>query len=418
MFKTFKASLLCVTVVLLSLSGCRTSSPFYVLDGPERIQTRDADVQRQRFGLLAEFVGRPMARADGGGLFVYTAWLVPGAAMILKTDVCCEERIIYDPDIQGLIAYHEVSKEDVSAYGKVGADGKITWRSVYGGEPYTMVRTSNGYEYYGTRYVANQRWYDEAVAHSRGNWQEVRARQMVEEAEEERENAQLRARAVGELVQSAVSDLSRQSTSSSRPYTPPAPAQARAAQSTSQPVRIAQSTPQPARAVAPQQARAEQAQTTQARLQEQASAQQAANARKAQQDAQEARQKQERERQAAAAEQESRRKRQAEADEQQRKERRERDYLLGLTRTIKMAAKTCGGGDIRVGGVMPAGQRVVENVRVNFTVHCPGRAGVSASNNYFLGDGYSCVGSDMVNVKIPCEAEKSRVTVDSVVRSN
>jgi hypothetical protein len=417
MFKTFKASLLCVTVVLLSLSGCRTSSPFYVLDGPESIQTKDLEIQRQRFGLLAEFVGRPMAKEDGSG-FVYTAWLVPGSAMILKTNVCCEERIIYDPDIKGLISYHEGNKEKPSDYGRAGADGKIAWQSVYGGDPYYMVRTPNGYEYYGARYLANARMFDQAVAISRGNWQEVRARQMVEEAEEERENAQLRARAVGELVQSAVSDLSRSSSAGSRPYTPPAPAQARAVQSTSQPVRIAQGTPQPARAAVPQQARAEQAQTTQARLQEQASAQQAANARKAQQDAQEARQKQERERQAAAAEQESRRKRQAEADEQQRKERRERDYLLGLTRTIKMAAKTCGGGDIRVGGVMPAGQRVVENVRVNFTVHCPGRAGVSGSNNYFLGDGYSCVGSDMVNVKIPCEAEKSRVTVDSVVRSN
>jgi hypothetical protein len=117
-------------------------------------------------------------------------------------------------------------------------------------------------------------------------------------------------------------------------------------------------------------------------------------------------------------EEETRAAAESENQRQLARQKRERAYLAGLTKTIRMAAKTCGSDDVRVGGVLPGGPRVVENIRVNFTAQCPGRTGIKGSINHFLGDGYSCVGSDMINIKLSCEAEKARVSVDSVTAAD
>ena len=107
----------------------------------------------------------------------------------------------------------------------------------------------------------------------------------------------------------------------------------------------------------------------------------------------------------------------AEAEKKRKKEQEELAYLARLQKTVQMAAKKCGADAVRVGGILPPGKRLVE-VKVHFEVACPGNLPVKGAANYFLGDGYSCVGSDMVNVKIPCEAEKSRVVVTAVTRAN
>ena len=377
---------------LACIAGCRTTSPFYVLDDAKRIETNDIAVQRQRFGLLVDYVGRPMA--SQGYLFVYTKWLVPGAAMVHMTNACCEERIVYDPEQNILKSYHENFPETVSKYGRVAANGNISWSDADGAYSYRVIRTAEGYQEFDHEFKENKRQFDEALARSRGNWEETRARQVAEEAEEERENAKIRAQAVGELIQSTVTELSKSNSSPQRPYSPPDQASARVAQHASQLSSSRQS-------AGVQPVRAEPRQVAVARVQKQESSRQTSSTHDARLD-----------------QRHTTEDGRAEADERLRMEKKRQNYLLGLTRSIRMSAKSCGHGDVRVGGMMPPGERVVENIRVNFTVHCPGRAGVKGTNSYFLGDGYSCVGSDMVNVTIPCEAEKSRVTVDSVVPSS
>ncbi|TFW19818.1 hypothetical protein E4L96_11145 [Massilia arenosa] len=98
------------------------------------------------------------------------------------------------------------------------------------------------------------------------------------------------------------------------------------------------------------------------------------------------------------------------------KEQADRNHLAALRTQIRIGVKACGQDDIRVGGVLPDGSEDAGHIRVNFTVYCPGNIGVRGADNDFQGDGYSCVGSDMVQVRIPCEAKQARVVLDSVSR--
>lgn len=272
----------------------------------------------------------------------------------------------------------------------------------------------------------------------------------AERAEEEREQSRIMAQQIGELI-SGTNDYARkeaENNAQQEALLAGIAANARAAEARQQTEAQRQQAQQQAQARAQQEQRLamlKQAQDDNSRRAQDSARQAAERQRQAEQDRRErAAADQQRQQQAAAAQEQRRRQAQAEEDQRraaesaarteserraedarrraaeatsrQQKEQADRNHLAALRTQIRMGVKACGQDDIRVGGVLPDGSEDAGHIRVNFTVYCPGNIGVRGANNYFLGDGYSCVGSDMVQVKIPCEAKQARVVLDSVSR--
>lgn len=109
----------------------------------------------------------------------------------------------------------------------------------------------------------------------------------------------------------------------------------------------------------------------------------------------------------------------AEAEKVAARERDIANYLTRLRSSIRLAAKSCGKDDVRIGGTIPGGKQLLETVKVNYIGHCPGQVRFTGAINNYIGDGVSCVGSDMRALNnLPCEPEKARFEVQSVTRSD
>ncbi|MBQ5948241.1 hypothetical protein [Massilia sp. ST3] len=132
---------------------------------------------------------------------------------------------------------------------------------------------------------------------------------------------------------------------------------------------------------------------------------------------------------AAAREREEERRRQvAEAEEQRRRQKAEADqrareqevanYLERMRAGIRLAAKSCGKDDIRINGNRPGGKKVLELVDVHYVGHCPGQVRFTGELRNYIGDGLSCVGSDMRSIDLPCKPEEARFVVERVTRTN
>lgn len=125
------------------------------------------------------------------------------------------------------------------------------------------------------------------------------------------------------------------------------------------------------------------------------------------------------------------RKRKAEADEARKKadeEKLARDeanrksqYLSGISQQLKLAARTCPGGDGRhfVVGLLPkAEKRPVSCLDVHFSAACPGdRSGTQGVIKSFVGIGTDCFMGDTqaINPTPSCKAAEVKVRVEKVV---
>lgn len=89
-------------------------------------------------------------------------------------------------------------------------------------------------------------------------------------------------------------------------------------------------------------------------------------------------------------------------------------YLADLRSRIHLAAKACALDDIRIGGSIPSGKKLVEQIDVHYTAHCPGGVKASGVFQRYVGNGLSCSESDMLPTHIPCKAEDVSIKVDDV----